>query len=162
MLPTHRSPTTSRTDERGWRSMVIDNEHFSSRILSFLRPKPTRFLARIIPLVFVGTLVLSWFVLSQLGPPHFLRGRLPPLSIFEGDEDELEWRFGKGPNADWPARAARVRQSFLHAYHGYEAYAAPRDELLPLSNLSTDKYVSLSILPILVLVYLPPQLAHLS
>ncbi|KAF9006011.1 glycoside hydrolase family 47 protein [Cyathus striatus] len=31
-------------------------------------------------------------------------------------------------------RARRVKQAFLHAYHGYERYAAPSDELLPLTN----------------------------
>ena len=115
--------------------MAIDDS-LSSRLLTFFRIKPTRLLTRSIFLILVGTLVLSWFVLSQFGPPAFLHDSIPPLPFF-GD-DELEWGFGKSqPN--WPARAARVKQSFIHAYRGYEQYASPMDELLPLSNGSIDK-----------------------
>ena len=42
-------------------------------------------------------------------------------------------------NADWPARANAVKQAFAHAYHGYETYAFPEDELFPLTNSSGTK-----------------------
>ncbi|KAL4066002.1 glycoside hydrolase family 47 protein [Scleroderma yunnanense] len=40
----------------------------------------------------------------------------------------------------WAQRAAQVREAFLHAYHGYERYAFPHDELRPLSNSSSDSF----------------------
>lgn len=40
----------------------------------------------------------------------------------------------------WEERAGKVKAAFLHAYHGYEKYAAPRDELLPLSKEGINKY----------------------
>lgn len=42
-------------------------------------------------------------------------------------------------NVNWPSRANAVKQAFAHAYHGYETYAFPEDELLPLTNLSETK-----------------------
>lgn len=41
----------------------------------------------------------------------------------------------------WKGRADRVKEAFLHAYHGYEHYAFPHDELRPLSNRDRDKFV---------------------
>jgi hypothetical protein len=46
---------------------------------------------------------------------------------------------GEAP-ATWPTRANAVRDAFKHAYRGYERYAAPADELLPLSEQPTDKW----------------------
>ena len=40
------------------------------------------------------------------------------------------------PHVDWAARANAVKQAFVHAYHGYDTYAFPGDELLPLTNSS--------------------------
>jgi hypothetical protein len=39
----------------------------------------------------------------------------------------------------WAERAAQVKEAFRHAYRGYEQHAFPHDELLPVSNGSTDK-----------------------
>jgi hypothetical protein len=39
----------------------------------------------------------------------------------------------------WIERAVQVKEAFRHAYHGYEQYAFPHDELLPVSNGSIDK-----------------------
>jgi mannosyl-oligosaccharide alpha-1,2-mannosidase len=41
----------------------------------------------------------------------------------------------------WAERANAVRGAFLHAYHGYELYGLPHDELRPLSNRSKDMCV---------------------
>jgi len=41
----------------------------------------------------------------------------------------------------WARRADAVREAFLHAYDSYVAYAAPHDELLPLTKTPTDKCV---------------------
>ncbi|KAF5383589.1 hypothetical protein D9615_003579 [Tricholomella constricta] len=51
--------------------------------------------------------------------------------------------FGKPvvrPPQAWEESAAQVRRAFLHAYHGYERYAAPHDELRPLSNNYSNKF----------------------
>ncbi|KAK2463622.1 hypothetical protein APHAL10511_004373 [Amanita phalloides] len=40
----------------------------------------------------------------------------------------------------WEQRAAQVKHAFLHAYSGYEKYAAPFDELLPLSNSRVNNF----------------------
>ena len=41
----------------------------------------------------------------------------------------------------WARRADAVRDTFLRAYNSYVAYAAPHDELLPVSKAPTDKCV---------------------
>jgi hypothetical protein len=45
--------------------------------------------------------------------------------------------------AEWKKRADQVKQSFLHAYNNYERFAAPHDELRPLTQGMIDKYVFL-------------------
>ncbi|KAG6864850.1 hypothetical protein C0991_006791 [Blastosporella zonata] len=44
------------------------------------------------------------------------------------------------PPPAWEESAAQVQRAFLHAYHGYERYAAPHDELLPLTNNPSDMF----------------------
>lgn len=48
------------------------------------------------------------------------------------------------PPQVWDERASKVKEMFIYAYHGYEAAAFGADELLPLANKSTQKYVPLS------------------
>jgi hypothetical protein len=43
----------------------------------------------------------------------------------------------------WEERQQRVKKAFVHAYHGYEKYAAPMDELKPVSNVGLNKCVVL-------------------
>lgn len=38
------------------------------------------------------------------------------------------------PAKVWRERSDNVKRAFLHAYHGWERYAAPNDELKPLSK----------------------------
>ncbi|KAF8745519.1 hypothetical protein AX14_008936 [Amanita brunnescens Koide BX004] len=40
----------------------------------------------------------------------------------------------------WETRAKDVKEAFLHAYQGYEKYAAPSDELLPLSDSRVNNF----------------------
>ena len=40
---------------------------------------------------------------------------------------------------DWIGRADEVKKAFQYAYHGYETYAAPMDNLRPLSNNGTQE-----------------------
>ncbi|KAG6869223.1 hypothetical protein C0993_009086 [Termitomyces sp. T159_Od127] len=57
-------------------------------------------------------------------------------SIPSSESDKLVIR----PPQAWEETAAQVRRAFLHAYHGYERYAAPHDQLLPLSNNYSDEF----------------------
>lgn len=43
------------------------------------------------------------------------------------------------PTHIWDKRAGRVREAFQHGYRSYEKYAAPHDEVLPLSAGYKDK-----------------------
>ncbi|KAF9645503.1 glycoside hydrolase family 47 protein [Thelephora ganbajun] len=67
---------------------------------------------------------------TYIPPPH-----LWPTHPVEEAEFDVPDR-----NVDWAARANAVKQAFAHAYHGYEAYAFPEDELLPLTNSSEMKF----------------------
>ncbi|KAJ6483716.1 glycoside hydrolase family 47 protein [Mycena vitilis] len=44
------------------------------------------------------------------------------------------------PPDTWRQRAVQVKRAFVHAYHGYEQYAAPHDELTPLSSNYSDEF----------------------
>lgn len=46
------------------------------------------------------------------------------------------------PAHEWEESATQVRQAFIHAYHGYERYAVPNDELRPLSKGQSNKYAA--------------------
>lgn len=62
----------------------------------------------------------------------------PPYSRPTDQVGEVE--FGvPDRKVDWAARADAVKQAFAHAYHGYETYAFPEDQLLPLTNTSAMK-----------------------
>jgi len=54
------------------------------------------------------------------------------------EKERIAW---KSQNAAvWAKRGKSVKEAFLHAYGGYEKYAPfPHDELLPLTNGSTNK-----------------------
>lgn len=43
------------------------------------------------------------------------------------------------PPEVWENRASEIKKAFLHAYHGYERYASPHDELKPVSNTPDNK-----------------------
>jgi hypothetical protein len=47
------------------------------------------------------------------------------------------------PLSSWEGRAQAVREAFQHAYHGWEKYAAPADELLPNSKKPINKCVTI-------------------
>ncbi|KAL5531444.1 hypothetical protein ACEPAG_4321 [Sanghuangporus baumii] len=140
-LPLHRS---SAERVGGWRSMAIDNDSaFSTaHLVSVLRLKPFRILSRSGFLILLGTISAVWFVFAQFGSPSFWGGppfppplRAPPPGFrpppFDGTKATPE---------EWAFRADEVKKAFLHAYHGYERYASPRDELLPLSNGSVNNF----------------------
>ncbi|KAI0690315.1 glycoside hydrolase [Cytidiella melzeri] len=65
-------------------------------------------------------------------PPHAPPPRPPPTAT----EDTVSIV----PKVEWARRAHLVKEAFLHAYHGYETYAAPHDELLPVTGGSVDNF----------------------
>lgn len=60
----------------------------------------------------------------------------PPLQLTGADPMAPDY-------TAWPKdrRAEAIKDSFLHAWNGYEKYAMPADELRPLENGSTQKSV---------------------
>ncbi len=42
---------------------------------------------------------------------------------------------------NWPEKSERVKAAFLHAYHSYERYAAPYDELRPKTRVGSNQCV---------------------
>jgi hypothetical protein len=54
------------------------------------------------------------------------------------------WEHAKDPQT-WAGKAQRVKQAYIHAYEGYQAYAAGKDELLPMTNKSKNKCVCSSL-----------------
>ena len=88
--------------------------------------------------------MLTWrsYVLFAVGLGFLItlyRAYIPSPHLWPIHSEE-EVGFGvPDQDADWPARANAVKQAFAHAYHGYETYAFPEDELLPLTNSSEMK-----------------------
>lgn len=75
------------------------------------------------------SLALSTIYYTQLyGVPGFVT------------EEELIFWPSETPQT-WARRATQVKEAFLHAYHGYERYASPHDELRPISNSPSDRCV---------------------
>ena len=68
-------------------------------------------------------------ILSTLYCAYLSRGVFfPSADVFFAETPDI-----------WAERAILVKEAFQHAYHGYEQYAFPHDELLPVSNGSIDK-----------------------
>ncbi|KLO19007.1 seven-hairpin glycosidase [Schizopora paradoxa] len=67
------------------------------------------------------------------GHPPPPKWRWPPLMNDNSPKPKLS-------GVDWNARAENVKSSFLHAYHGYEKYAMPADELQPVSNGAVNNF----------------------
>ena len=81
---------------------------------------------------FAFTVVMGFLVVfyrTYMPPP-----RPWPMHPVEEGEFDVPDR-----NVNWSARANAVRQAFAHAYSGYETYAFPQDELLPLTNTTEMK-----------------------
>ncbi|KAN0078488.1 glycoside hydrolase family 47 protein [Tylopilus felleus] len=66
--------------------------------------------------------------------------------VFFASKDVLFWP-PETPEI-WAQRAAQVKEAFQHAYRGYERYAFPHDELLPVSNGSTDNFNGWGVTPV--------------
>ncbi|KAF4567315.1 hypothetical protein EYR40_006312 [Pleurotus pulmonarius] len=66
---------------------------------------------------------------------HFLA----PTSVVTRDE-VFDTPAPQLPARVWDERALQVRKAFEHAYHGYEQYAMPHDELKPLLDKPIDNF----------------------
>ncbi len=151
MLPLHRDAAT--TPAGGWREMPIESA--KARRLLRLRFRFSRVTCL---LTLAALLAFAWLFTNFLHeppfrPPHFLHGGPdrpppdfwppPPPHPFDNAEEEDKPQVeNEEPKVDWNGRAELVKQAFVHAYHGYEEYAAPKDELLPISNRSVNKCVA--------------------
>ena len=87
----------------------------------------------IISFIFLITL----FHLHPIAPIYFNN---EPLSIWPTPNSPLPTH-SEDVQVDWPQRAEEVKQAFLHAYHGWEKYAAPQDDLLPLMKQGINEYL---------------------
>lgn len=129
MLPTHGAP---------YRPVSSDDPLKSRRWRGLLAFKRRTVVLGGIALLFVWWLLFSY---PQHGYPH----RMAPFLVHEEEQLLLapappeEPLPPPPPAVNWTARAEQVKQAFLHAYHGYEEFASPADELLPLSNKSINK-----------------------
>jgi hypothetical protein len=107
-------------------------------------------------ILFVLVLLLLFVALPHFDAYYFLdrvpSATSPPLDFSPPPLPHPEWPSRHRINVQrplahpphdgpWAERADAVRDAFLHAYEGYLAYAAPHDELLPLSMRPIDKYV---------------------
>lgn len=101
-------------------------------------PKPK---ARLIPITLaLGFVFWGLLYISSQGPPpgHFPGEDFPPRRYPPPPRPHNKIP-PPLPSTVWGARSEQVRLAFLHAYRGYNEYAASHDELLPLSQGWTDK-----------------------
>ncbi|KAG8997169.1 hypothetical protein FRB93_000455 [Tulasnella sp. JGI-2019a] len=97
-------------------------------------------LIRLLIIVALGLVPIYYFFGVEL-QGLFRRPPRPPGYKWS-DEEDAEWPIlppppptHPGPPSEkWERRAQEVKDAFIHAYRGYEAYAFPADELLPLTR----------------------------
>jgi hypothetical protein len=111
-----------------WEPNDVRNFPMSLRVF---RQKP------LIKYLFFGAFFLIIvYGLFQFGPHYY---QSTPLSTGLHSSSAV-------PAEVWTERREQVKLSFQHAYHGYEQYAAPSDELLPLSKYAINQCVVFSCL----------------
>lgn len=119
----------------------------------------TRPIVRYTIIFLLSAFPIYWFY-NDLSDYFHLRPHFPPPphprpygaegwgSHSNHNQDESHWPPpppppGKRPSAKeakWAARAQEVKDAFAHAYSGYEKYAFPADELLPLNRKSVNNF----------------------
>ncbi|KAJ7464483.1 glycoside hydrolase family 47 protein [Mycena latifolia] len=82
------------------------------------------------PYLYAVVILVGLFVLVRNGSPR-------KYLSFAKDKHALPT---KTPLKVWDERAVQVKRAFIHAYRGYEKYAAPHDELTPISSGFSDPF----------------------
>ncbi len=143
------SATRNAIEGNEWQSMDIVDEQASPGTRISLSKYPLIIIRRVARAPSYVTAALSaglficlfWIIAPpgffrgirrRPGPPHPPKWNWPPML----DDHSPK---AKPSGVDWDARAEDVKKAFLHAYHGYERYAMPSDELQPLSNGRINK-----------------------
>ncbi|KII87475.1 glycoside hydrolase family 47 protein [Plicaturopsis crispa FD-325 SS-3] len=100
-----------------------------------------RWLGLCLTLAFAGWLLLA----GTWGPPP--RPPPPRHHLFDdqgrglyGLRAGVRLRPQAGPPTVWSKRADKVRDAFVHAYSGYQTYAATYDELLPMTDGKVNNF----------------------
>lgn len=155
MLPMHGN--TAPRGAGGWREMTIVTDGASPSYRRILRIKPLRSVSRLTFVVAGGAIFCLWLMITQFDALSFTRpypqphGRPPPgvhRPHFDFDLDDApelpppsrpESPAAPVSTVDWEARAEEVKKMFVRAYHAYEKYASPADELRPMTNGTIDK-----------------------
>lgn len=131
MIDTHSSMELGRD----WKKVEVARERVSSRVQTFLKIRTPRRLSKSLFIILFGLIFSSCLIVSEFGSSRLIKSSLSSIPFFKLNGDR-QWGLGR---TNWTDRAERVKESFLHAYHGYEHYAAPMDELLPITNGSVNK-----------------------
>jgi Glycosyl hydrolase family 47 len=131
----------------------------------FLYRLPTRIIFCVILLFFLFSTLLSIHLPPELIPSrlahavHFLPEQYRPTVTPPSPASNRHRIKPQRPLADhrkgdvWARRADVVRSAFLDAYNSYVTYAAPHDELRPLSKTPSDKCVLSASLPLRPLTF---------
>lgn len=141
MLPLHRGDPAN--GQGGWQEMTIASVEPKRSPKFRLRIRQPKIVLACGAVVFGLWWFLAGFALPSMHPfpppppdafPHLPPpgpGRRPAWSPPPPDP--------AADGGDWRARAEAVKRAFVHAYHGYEKFAMPADELRPISNRSQNK-----------------------
>ena len=89
---------------------------------------------------YITAAVAAVLVVSTLYYIQIPVGLHPPDRFSAWGSPPRPWQHPITPSSPvWDARAAQVKQAYLHAYEGYLKYAEGYDELRPLSNTGINK-----------------------
>ena len=83
-------------------------------------------------------IIILWTFHTLLSSSHSPPRPVKPAPHKKDDLTHVLPKRPPRPKA-WSDAAEGVKQAFLHAYHGYEDYAAPFDELLPMSRKGSNR-----------------------
>lgn len=145
------STTRNAIESSEWQSMDMVDEQDSPETRVSLSKYPLVFIRRVAraPSYVTAALSVGVFVciIWIFAPPGLLHGFRPGPG--PGPPPPQKWKWPplmddhspkpKLSGVDWDGRAEDVKKAFLHAYHGYEQYAMPSDELRPVSNGAINK-----------------------
>ncbi|KAG8887664.1 hypothetical protein FRB98_009226 [Tulasnella sp. 332] len=122
---------------------------FSKFLAKFYSFRP---IVRLLIFLTLGLLPI-YYVVIHIGVDlyrYFGRPPRPPGYTWMDEEDIVDnasWPIpphalphGELSSQVWKKRAQEVKDAFAHAYHGYETYAFPKDELLPITRGASNYF----------------------